>query len=303
MQIRSLVFWLTTIVLLFFWYGEVFSEHQSQIIYSTAAQPIITRQPGGITIDFAANARAALQVANFSAYAGWLFADRVGLMSALFIGLLASFVFGRDRTYDLLDVVNSRQVKSWQYILGKYIGVLLTWALPLTVITVIEIGSVYQMCHKASLPFAIQDFIAPVFGWIGISLVYGIAVIMLVSLILKSGVGTLLIHFLYWAYSVVQMSMFQTANTFLFLTYWFFRLDTGLSPRAANLVMSRSLDLSMNRSLYAVLAVAILGLTARIYQVLRERGTWVLPPGERKKTHPWRFWSRGDKVDSDEWSK
>jgi hypothetical protein len=289
MQIRSLVFWLTTIVLLFFWYGEVFSEHQSQIIYSIATQPIITSQPGGITIDFAADARAALQVANFSAYAGWLFADRIGLMSALFIGLLASFIFGRDRTYDLLDVVNSRQVKSWQYVLGKYIGVVLTWALPLTMITVVEIGLVYQMCHKASLPFFIQDFIAPVFAWIGISLLYGTAVIMLVSLILKSGVGTLLILFFYWAYSVVQMSMFQTANTFLFLTYWFFRLDIGLSPRAANLVTSRSLDLSLNRSLYAVLAVALLGLTARIYQVLREHGTWVLPLGERMKTNSLRF--------------
>jgi hypothetical protein len=289
MQIRSLVFWLTTIVLLFFWYGEVFSEHQNQIVYSTAAQPIITSQPGGITIDSAADARAALQVANFSAYAGWLFADRIGLISALFIGLLASFVFGRDRTYDLLDVVNSRQVRSWQYILGKYIGVVLTWALPLAAITVAEIGSVYQMCHKASLSFSIQDFIAPAFGWIGISLLYGTIVIMLVSLILKSGVGTLLFHFFYWAYSVVQMSMFQTANTFLFLTYWFFRLDTGLSPRAADLVRNRWRDLFFNRTLYAVLAVALLGLTARIFQVLRERDAWVLPLGEREKTNPWRF--------------
>jgi hypothetical protein len=301
MQIRSLAFWLTTIVLLFFWFGEVLSEHQSQIIYSTATQPITLSQPGGITMDFAADARAALQAANFSAYAGWLFADRIGLMSALFIGLLAAFVFGRDRTYDLLDVINSRQVRSWQYVLGKYIGVVLTWVLPLAAIMVAEIISVYQMCHKASLPFALRDFIAPVFGWIGISLLYGTAVIMLVSLILKSGVGTVLVHFAYWAYSVAQMSMFQTANTFLFLTYWFFRLDTGLSPQAANLVAGRSFDLFINRTLYAVLSIALLGLTVRIFQMLREHGTWALPRSGTKMTNPRRFWSRDAESDSNSW--
>jgi hypothetical protein len=218
-------------------------------------------------------------------------------MSALFIGLLTSFVFERDRTYDLLDVINSREGESWQYVLGKYFGVVLSWGLPFIAITVVEIGSVYQMCQKASLHFAFQDFLAPVFAWIGISLLYGTAVIMLLSLILKSGVGTLLIHFFYWVYCLFHMTMFQTANTFLFLTYWFFRQDTGLSPRAVNLATNKLPELIINRSLYVVLAIVLLGLTARIYQLLRERGVWAPAPRKGRKLFGW---SRRVNVDSDE---
>ena len=297
MQIRSLAFWLTTLALVFFWHSEVFSGHQSHIAHAIATQPAIMSLPGGFTIDLTAEAHEALKVANFSTYAGWLFADRFGLMSALFIGLLASFVFERDRTYDLLDVINSREVKSWQYVLGKYFGVVLSWGLPFIAITVVEIGSVYQMSQKASLTFAFRDFLAPVFAWIGISLLYGTAMIMFLSLVLKSGVGTLLIHFFYWVYCVFHMAMFQTENSLLFLTYWFFRQDTGLSPRAVNLVTNKLSDIIINRSLYVVLAIVLFGLTARNYQLVRERGVWTSAP--RKERQLFR-WSRRVNVDSDE---
>ncbi len=300
MQVRSLVFWLAVLVLLAFWSGEVLSEHRTQILYSTAKEPIIYSIAGGPSIDYTANAQEALLTANFSAYAAWLFVDRIGLMSALFIGLLGAFVWTRDRNYDLFDVINCRPVTSWQYTLGKYLGVILTWTIPLLMITAIEIGMVYQMCRTASLSFAFQDFWGPVTAWLGISLLYGAACIMLISLILQNGVGALLVYVIYWVYSVLQMTMFQTANTLLFVTYWFFRLDTGLSPQAANSVTNKSFDLFLNRSFYAVLTVALLGLAAMIYERLRERGVWIFTLGKEKMSNRWRIWSRDARIDADE---
>ena len=256
MQQRSLAFWLTAVVLLAFLFGEVLPGIQSDAVYATSHEPVEYSSQSGETINLTAEVQEALSAVNFSRYEAWLFADRVGLMSALFISVLSAFVWGRDRESEMSDIVNSRPVTSQQYVLGKYLGVVLTWSVIILLATVIGVGRTWQVAHKFDLSFVWHDFVSPVMVWMGVSLLYGTAFVMMTSILLRSGVGALLVHFLYWIYNVAQLRMFSISSRGNFLTYWFFRFNI----RGPALLQSRMDDILLNRIFYLAMTAVMLTL-------------------------------------------
>jgi ABC-type transport system involved in multi-copper enzyme maturation permease subunit len=213
----------------------------------------------------------------------------MGLMSALFIGLLIAFVWGRDRNCEMLDVVNSRPVTSWQYVLGKYLGVVLTWGILVLLVVALGVGRTYQLARQFHLPFAWHDFTFPVVAWMWVSLLYGTAFVLAVSLLLRSSVGTLLVHLFYWAYSVMQLTMFQIASKSRFLSYWFFRFDAGMKPGTYTLIQRRQGDVLLNRLFYLGMTMTILVLVVLVFQRLRERGTLLRAVGMSEQ-QPQSWW-------------
>jgi len=268
-QRRSLTFWLTAFILLAFLFGEVLPGVLSDAVYATSIDPVEYSTESGEIINLTADVQEALSAVNFSKYEAWLFADRMGLMSALFIGILSAFVWERDRESEISDIINSQPMTSHQYVLGKYLGVVLTWGIITLVAAVIAVGRTWQVAHTFGLSFVWQDFISPVMIWMGVSLLYGTAIVMLTSLVLRSGVGAMLVHFLYWIYNVVQLRMFSTSSRGSFFAYWFFRF----SSRDPALLQARMDDVLLNRSFYLVLTAGMLMLVGLAFHRLRERGT------------------------------
>lgn len=269
MQRRYLAFWLTAIVLLAFLFGEVLPGILSDAVFATSSEPVEYSTQSGETINLTADVQEALSVVNFSKYEAWLFADRIGLMSALFISVLSAFVWGRDRESEMSDIVNSRPVTSQQYVLGKYLGVVLTWGVITLLTTAIGIGRTWQVAHKFDLSFVWLDFISPVISWMGVSLLYGTAFVMMTSILLRSGVGAMLVHFLYWIYNVTQLRMFSASSKGNFLTYWFFRF----SERDPVLLQNRIDDILLNRIFYLAMTAVVLTFVSFVFHQLRERGT------------------------------
>jgi len=282
MQRRSLAFWLTALILLAFLFGEVLPEIGSDAVYATSESMGYAMETGE-TINPSAEVQTALLTVSFSKYEAWLFTDRIGLMSALFISILAAFVWGRER--ETADVVNSRPVTSMQYVLGKYLGVVLTWGSILLPIIAIAVGSTWRVAGQYALSFVWYDFISPVTVWMGISLLYGTAFVMMTSLLLRSGVGTLLVHVLYWVYNVTRLGMFFNPGGIHFLTYWFFRI----SRRNPEILEHRADDIMLNRVVYLIMTAAVLMLMSLIFHRLRERGALLHPASQLEhRTSNWR---------------
>lgn len=277
MQRRGLVFWLVALVLLAFWAVEVRPSIAQSAYTAVSPTPVWELIAGGGRIDAAAELQSALAVAPFSRYMAWHFADRIGLVAALFTGFLGVFVWQRDRRWHMEDVIHSRAVQPWQYAGGKYLGVVLTWGSILAPLAALQIGSTYLLARQLGLPFAWSDFAAPLFAWMGVTLLYATALVLLLSLLLRNSAGTLLLYFFYWGYAIVAYTMFQSAGTVQFLTYWLFRFDYGSSVTAYRIFQQRQPDVWLNRLLYAGLAMALVGLLVVAWQRLRERGVFLAP--------------------------
>jgi len=292
MQYRSLTFWLVALVLFAFLIGDVLSIFHSYAMQATSPEPIIIPIPGGESLDRAALARQALEVASFSTYTAWKFIDRVGLSSTLFIGFIVAFIWQRDRRWDMVDLINAQPITSWQYVIGKYLGAVLTWGSLLAGLILVGAGRAYQVAVQFGLPFAISDFLLPVLPSVGISLLYGTALLLALSLLLQNSVGTLLIYFFYWVYAVTQFSMFQDAGSTQFLTFWFFRADLLFAPESYSLLQSHQGEMWINRLLYLVLTAALLGLCVLVYRHRRGYGMFVriTPLPEQQSLPAWKRW-------------
>lgn len=274
MQRRSAVLWLVAAVLLAFFLGEVRPNLEAFARQATAEEPILWPLADGRVVDIAAQAREALALARFSQYAAWHVAERLGLIAGLFVGFLAAFVWQRDRQWELAEVIHARPVASWQVVLGKYTGVALAWALLLLLAGVLSAGWTYALATQGELSFSLADFFQPLLLWIGISLLYGSALVLLLSLLLRGSLATLLVYFFYWVYSITDLGMFQqVVGRSRFLTYWLFRFDYGLDRAAYLALQQRTTDVLLNRMLYAGLSLVLLWLLVRAYDRFRRRGS------------------------------
>jgi ABC-type transport system involved in multi-copper enzyme maturation permease subunit len=274
--------------------GDQFPALQRDAVYATSTTPVIHTSPdGSSTIDRAANARQALELARFSRYTAWDFIDLVGLSSAFFIGFLGAFVWQRDRRWALVDSIHARPVPTWQYVAGKYLGVVISWGVILVGLILIGAGRAYQIAAQFGLPFAIREFLLPIFPTIGVSLLYGTALILALSLLLRHSVGALLIYFCCWAYVFIELGMLkQQTGIAQFLTYWFFRTPFLLEPETLAIIQSTQDIRWWNRVLYTLLTGALLGLIVLLYQRLRAQGalTRTAEPSETRSLPVWRRW-------------
>lgn len=291
MQRRSLAFWLTGLALLAFLQNEVVTGMQTSVAYASSPEPVIFSIMGGVDVDMAAEARQALAEANFSQHAALLLADRIGLMAALFIGVLSAFVWGRDRRYEMPDLVNARPVEAWQYVLGKYLGVVLSWALLVVPILGLGVGRAYQLAGQYGYAFALGDLALPLLGGVGVSLLYGTAFLLALSMLTRNGAATLLVYFFYWVYCVNNMAMFVTAGRLKLLSYWYFRFTGAFYPGTAAQWQQRLGDVQLNRLLYLGLTALLLAGMSVLYQRMRAGGSLLSPAeGRAGGAQPW--WRR-----------
>jgi ABC-type transport system involved in multi-copper enzyme maturation permease subunit len=299
MQYRSLTFWLVALVLCADLIGELLPQFQQNATYISSASPVIHHLGDGRTIDRTANARQALEVARFSLYSAWNFIDTIGVSSTLFIGFLSAFIWQRDRRWDLVDSINARPILTWQYVTGKYLGVTLSWSIILVGLMLIGAGRAYQIASQSSIPFAIHEFLFLILPVIGVSLLYGTALILLLSLLLRHSIGALLIYFFCWAYIIFDLGMLeqigrlhQQADIMKFLTYWHFRSPLGFEPETLEILQSTQSIRWGNRVLYSVLTGVLLGLTIRFYQRSRTQGMQSRRAGpvDHQARPLWRRW-------------
>ncbi len=284
MQRRGLSFWLIGVLALAFLLGQVLPGNGRDALLATSSEPVLRtlQSPGGpIEVDLAALAQQALERDSFSAYQAWRFIDLVGLSMALLIGFAGAFVWQRDRRRELEAIINVRPPASWQYVLGKYLGLLLSWGLIFGLLLLI--GGLHSawVAQRFGLFFSWPDFLVPALAGVGITLLYGSAVILALSLLLGNPIAALLLYFVYWLSCMVQTGMFAEAGNIQLLSNWLWRSTAGMTPTAYETLQQRMELLAWNRLLYLLLSAALLGLMSLMYQQRRRGRAFSLRPGLR----------------------
>jgi ABC-type transport system involved in multi-copper enzyme maturation permease subunit len=296
MQWRSLTFWLVTLLMAAFVVFELLPVSNAYITYATATEPIPgPMRDGNVMVDLAAQARAALEIAGLSSYLAWKFVDRVGLIMALGLGLLGAFVWQRDRQCEVTELLHTRPVLPWQYVGGKYLGLVLTWGGLLLLLVLVVGGRAAWLTTQAGLSFGWADFLLPVGGVVCSTLLYGTALLLLLSLLLRNGVAALLLYVAYWVYSLTTLGGILEAAPLRRLTAWVLRFDSvGFKPDTYLLLQERMLALWWQRSLYLGLTVLLLLLTMLVYRRMWKYGGQLRAaeqPGSAAQSG-WRHWFR-----------
>lgn len=296
MQWRSLTFWLVILLVAAFVVFELLPVPDTYIAYATATEPIPgPMRDGNVIVDQAAQARAALEVASLSSYLAWKFVDRVGLIMALGLGLLGAFVWQRDRQWEVTELLHTRPMLPWQYVGGKYLGLVLTWGGLLLLLLLLVGGRAAWLTAQAGLPFVWADFLLPVVGVVCSTLLYGTALLLLLSLLLRNGVAALLLYVAYWVYSLTTLGGILEAAPLRRLTAWVLRFDVvGFNSDTYLLLQERMPALWWQRSLYLGLTLVLLLLTMLVYRRMWQYGGQLRAaeqPGPAAQSG-WRHWFR-----------
>jgi ABC-type transport system involved in multi-copper enzyme maturation permease subunit len=266
------------------------------IAYATATEPVPMPSPAGsVLVDQAAQARAALEVASLSSYLAWKFVDRVGLIMALGVGLLGAFVWQRDRRWEVVDLLHTQPVSSWHYVGGKCLGLVLTWGGLLLVLGVVVGGQAAWRAAQAGIPFVWADFMLPAVGVVGSTLLYGTALLLLLSLLLRNGVAALLLYVAYWAYSMTSVSGIVEVVPLRRLTSWMLRFDfVAFTPESYHLLQEHLSALWWHRVLYLALTSVLLALTIVVYQRMWTHSGQIHTTDQPTSSAlpPWRRWFR-----------
>ena len=264
-QRRSLAFRLVAIILVVFMYGEVLQDISKDAGLASGLNTFLVEIYGP-------EAQETMKVTSFSIFQAWGISDVLGLMSALLIGILSAFIWQRDRRLGVMDMLNAHPFQSWQYVLGKYVGLIFSWGAIVIPLLIIGIVWTFVEAGQYGLTVVLADFPMPLIGWMLISLAYSTAFIMMVSLIIRNGVGTLLIYFIYWGYCVMDVRMLRGASTAKLFTYWLIRSGYSMTLDNLHIVQARVPELLLNRFLYLFLTIFIVCLTVWVFNQFRKQG-------------------------------
>ena len=265
LQRRSLAFWLGFIILTGFLVSEVILPSKEVIAIAQASEPVLYYSNDEI-INQTEEFRLSLANENLSLRAGWLFFDRMGLMSTILLSTLSAFVWGRDHRHRMEDLIRSRVVKASQYVPGKFLGLALSYGAQILWLYAVGLCAIWYFAWQGGYPFNPLEFIFPQSCYLLVTILFSIAFLLCLSLVMKNSVGVLLVYFLYWAYCVTKLGAMAIASLAEFLTYWLVRFDESMNIEIHSLLISRSTNLYLNRGLYAGLALLLLIITTWIYK-------------------------------------
>lgn len=272
-QRHSLAFWLAAVTLTVFVYGEILQGISGDAGLASGQNSFLVQVYG-------TEAQETMKAASFSIFQAWSISDLLGLMAALFISVLGAFVWQRDRQFAVMEALNTLPYQSWEYVLGKYLGLVFSWGVLVTPLAVIGIAWTYVEASRYGLTFFLADFLMPLVGWMLISLAYGTAFVMATSLIVRNGAGTLLLYFVYWIYCLTDVRMLQGATTAKLFSYWLIRSGYSITRDSLLIVQSRLPVLMLNRVLYLFLAALILWFTVWIFNRFRKQGILLVGGGD-----------------------
>jgi ABC-type transport system involved in multi-copper enzyme maturation permease subunit len=269
-QWRSLAFWLVAIGVSLFMYAEGLQGISSEAGLASGQNLFL--------VDiFGTEAQETMKGARFSTFIAWGLADELGLISALLLGVLGAFVWQRDRQAGMTDMLNARPFRSWQYVLGKYLGVVFSWGVMVVPLAILGIAWTFMEANRYGLRVAFADFPMPLIVWTLLTLAYGTAFVMAISLLVRNGTATLLIYLVYWGYSITDVRMLRGATTAKLFSHWLIRSGYSITRENLHVVQARFAELWLNRGLYLSLTVLILGLTVWLFDRFRRQGTLIGP--------------------------
>ncbi|CAI6081481.1 hypothetical protein PAECIP112173_03221 [Paenibacillus sp. JJ-100] len=182
-----------------------------------------------------------------------IFADRMQVVSSLLALPLFTFMFDKDRRFRMNELVRTRPIHKYSYVLGKYGGVLLSY---LSIITVIGIILNTWVLFKVSgsgsgLTGSFWDMPITLIIQVYPTILYMSAFIVGISLLFSSNVISVPVVLVYVIFSISITAFTGEVNNDVELYSAIIRNDTGFIEQSQVMVL-------LNRLIYLVATVAIL---------------------------------------------
>lgn len=250
MLARMPLLWLIIAFIIALWVFDLSPSLTDKLNLIEADNAIIYRDElGNPTIDFAAEAKKAIQTKPFSFFYAFSASDRISLWLSLCFGFIGCFSLVRERQVGVAETVYAKQVTTATLFLSKMAALVFLMG----VITITSFGLVVVSgqirAASARLVFHPGDFL-PFLFIVLVTIFFGISFDFLVSLILKSGTGALVLHVLYWFLCITNLHMLKNPPDPRLLIFWIIRFVEPMSPKISALISANKELLLFNRSLY-----------------------------------------------------
>lgn len=184
------------------------------------------------------------------------YSDYMGITAALFPIFIAAFVLTRDKRSKMQELINSKKVKSFVYILAKYTAIVIL----LFIIYMLVAGiASYQFNKIASLNNLVIDklaFFTHTLYWIMPTIMFVVATSMLLAMVFKRGVIVIPVQFLLCTLSLLPLYGDYRLSKFVI------RCNTIVG---FNDFKTYSSQLTSNRVFYVLLSLALIFITSLLF--------------------------------------
>lgn len=186
------------------------------------------------------------------------YADFTQLCGGILILPIFALLFSRDRIYRMNELIHTKQVKSYEYVLGKYLGCFLSFFLSIFIIGICIDFIVCIKFGRAGWDTSFNDMIAQIFIYVLPSLLFASALIVTLSLVLKNNMAAIPIYILYFIFNVTEGVFTGTIDSSGSVTLYKFLIRTW-NIKSINSVIIQ------NRIIYMILTCILLVLSFKIW--------------------------------------
>ena len=254
MQLRSPVFWLAFAICLAMFYTEIFDWVRGIPLALQRANEGMVRNPGFIY---------ELVQRPLSNSVGPVLADRMAIVMSFTQAFVLSFVFDRDRVSKSKDVVMSRAVSSWEYVLGKYTAVISLYTVLFTALLVSSILITSRVALDVGSTVAYGDFIRPALYLLLPTMLYAGAVVLVLANLFPTATSVIPVYVVYFLVSLVGIRL-KGGNSHFGLLTFVIRSD-GYGPYT-RLLTEQINELLANRLLHGGLTLVFLVSAVWLYE-------------------------------------
>lgn len=277
MQSRSFVIWIVLGLLLIFLFFDISQTIQYEPMQQSSDISVIYSDKKGNVIDssnWATEEKEALERKPFSYFRSIQTGERIGLFISFFFGFITPFVFSKDNQHGLIEVINSKDISSAQYVLSKTLSLLIIAFVYCFISFVFVSIYTFQVAKDFSLSYQFSDFIIPTFINLLVTTFYIISFITFISVLINSGVGGLIVHIIYWFLCMTQMNIIASPVDYRLLLVWLIRYPKRISPTFIELLNLNKTYLFLNRTIYIILFIGLIVLTCLVFDRRRNNGDY-----------------------------
>lgn len=191
---------------------------------------------------------------------GRLFSDYMGITAGLFPIFLSAFLLTRDKRYKMHELIYSRQISSFKYVVAKYLGVFIS---VIICYLVLAGHATYLFTKIASINSYSIDYLAffkYTIVWVAPTVLFTLAVGLLISILFNNGIPAVPLQFGLWISSMMPLSGDYSLRKFIV------RFN---SAGEYGKYMEWKPDIVNNRIFFVVVSLAILLIGAWVFEKKR----------------------------------
>jgi len=206
---------------------------------------------------------------------GRLYADYMGIGAGFFPIFLAAFILTRDKRYRMSELIYSREISSYKYVFAKYIALVISVLLVYLAIATHATILVSSVVKANGYTVDYLAFYKYTFGWLVPTLLFTISMGFVISIIYGNGIVAIPIQFGLWISSLLPLIGDYGLAKFIL------RFNTVGSYD----IFKESInDILINRILYTVLAIILVGVAGRILSYRRGRQDGIIKKRFKRKS-------------------